>query len=132
MTNRKKTTFGSLMASLLSMCGCGQPLAIPNDNAGEPTLVEEIAVHGFDPDGEPVIEKWSDGTLCIHFETMPPFFAEDGGIEQEFEKFETKLQDALGVLVHRDDREVFVISKPNVDTVEKARAWLETYRKKGA
>ena len=132
MPDPKRTIFGSLMASLLSICGCGQPAAPTNDNPGEPTLIEEIAVNGFDPDGEPAIKKWSDGTLWIHFEAMPPFFAEDAGTEQDFESFESKIEDALGVAVRRDDRELFVIDKPNPDTAEKAKAWLEAYRENGA
>jgi hypothetical protein len=132
MADRNKTIVGSLLASLLWICGCGQSVRPPNERADEPTLIEEIAVNGFDPDGEPVIKKWSDGTLWIHFEAMPPFFAEDDGTENEFETFELKIQDALGVAVHRDDREVFVIKQPEPDTADKAKAWLEAYRKNGA
>ena len=132
MTERNKTIFGSMLASLLSICGCGQPSPPPNERADEPTLIEEIAVSGFDPDGEPVIKKWSDGTLSIHFEAMPPFFAEDDGTENEFEEFELKIQDAIGVAVLRDDREVFVIRQPTPDTAEKAKVWLQAYRKNGA
>ena len=58
------------------------------------------------------------------------FFAEDEGTEAVFENFEVKIQQALGVPVRRDDREVFVIAKPEPDTAEKAKAWLEAYRKK--
>ena len=129
MTGRTKTLLTSLVASMLSVCGCGQPAAPPDRNVVEPTVVEEVSVSGFDPDGEPVIKKWSDGSLWIHFEAMPPFFAEDEGTEAEFENFETTIQEALGVPVHRDDREVFIIKNPKPDTAEKAKAWLEGYRK---
>jgi hypothetical protein len=129
MNTRKRTIIQSLMASLLSICGCGLPAAPVNKKGDEPKVIEEIAVHGFDPDGEPVIKKWSDGKLWIHFEAMPPFFAEDRGNEQDFEDFEVKFQNVLGVPVRRDDREVFVIDNPKHDTAEIARAWLEAYRK---
>jgi hypothetical protein len=125
---RKKSLIGSLIASILSLYGCGQPEGPPSQGGGEPTLVEEVSVSGFDPEGEPVIKKWSDGSIWIHFEAMPPFFAEDEGTEAEFETFEVKVQEALGVPVRRDDREVFVITDPKPDTVEKAKAWLEAYR----
>ena len=85
-------------------------------------LVEEIAVTRFDSDGEPVIKQWSDGSLRIHFEAMPPFFAEDEGTESDFDNFEDKCQDVLGVSVTRDDREVFVIQNPESDTAEKAKS----------
>jgi len=130
--DRKKTLIGSLIASILSLCGCGKPDSLPKQGGPEPTLVEKILVTGFDSDGEPVIKKWSDGSIWIHFEAMPPFFAEDDGTEADFENFESKIQDALGVPVHRDDREVFIITNPKRDTAEKAKAWLEAYRKKGA
>ncbi|MFO0976456.1 MAG: hypothetical protein U0996_08665 [Planctomycetaceae bacterium] len=132
MTERNKTIFGSLLASLLSICGCSQSSPTPGDRADQPTLIDEIAVDGFDPDGEPLIKKWSDGTLWIHFEAMPPLFAELDGTENEFDAFELKIQDALSVAVQRDDREVFVIKQPKSDTAERAKAWLEAYRRNGA
>lgn len=132
MPDRNKTIFGTLLASLLSICGCGQPAAPPNQRADEPKLIEEIAINGFDPDGEPVIKKWSDGSLWIHFEAMPPFFAEDDNTDTEFETFELIIQDALGVPVRRDVREVFIIEQPKPDTAEEAKAWLESYRKNRA
>lgn len=126
-----KTLFGTLFASILSICGCGQPAPPAPQRNSVPTLVEEITVTGFDPDGEPVIKKWSDGSLWIHFQAMPPFFSEENGTEAEFANFESKIQDALGLPVRRDDREVFVIVQPNPDTVAKAKEWLEAYRKRG-
>lgn len=131
MPDRNKTIFRSLLASLLSICGCGPPAPPPNQRVDEPKLIEEVSINGFDPDGEPVIKKLSDGTLWIQFEAMPPFFAEDEKSENEFEAFELKIQDALGVPVRRDDREVFIIKQPKPDTAEKAKAWLEAYRKNG-
>lgn len=90
---------------------------------------QEWAVAGFDPDGEPIIRQLDDGTLRIHFEAMPPFFAEDDGTEVDFENFEITMQTALGVTVRREDREVFVIDHPEADTANKAQAWLESFRK---
>ena len=127
MNARRKTLIGSIVASMFSLCGCGQtpsPTQVAQDG---PTLVEEITLTGFDADGEPIIKEWSDGSLWIHFEAMPPFFAEDNGTESEFETFELKIQEALGVPVVREDREVFVIRNPAPDTAEKARAWLEGF-----
>ena len=103
-----------------------------NENKGDPTILREITVNGFDPDGEPVIELWSDGKLIVHFEAMPPFFAEDNGSESDFEDFDVQMRVALGVDVRQEDREVFVIETPFDDTLEKAKTWLETYRTAGA
>jgi cytochrome oxidase Cu insertion factor (SCO1/SenC/PrrC family) len=129
--DRKKTLIGSFVAAILSLCGCGHPGAPPKQVVPKPTVIEEVSVSGFDQDGEPVIKKWSDGSIWIHFEAMPPFFAEDEGTEADFEKFETKVQEALGVPVRRDDREVFIIADPKPDTAQKAKEWLEAYRKQG-
>ena len=126
----KKTLIGFMIASVGSLFGCGKPPAVPKEGVSKPTVIENISVSGFDRDGEPVIKKWSDGSISIHFEAMPPFFAEDEGTESEFEKFEAKIQEALGVPVRRDDREVFIITSPKPDTAEKAKAWLEKYRKR--
>lgn len=93
-------------------------------------LVETIEIEGFDPDGEPVIKRWADGSLWIHFEAMPPFFAEEDGTEDDFEDFQAVLQAALGVPVTQDDREVFVIEHPLADTVKKAKKWLESFHKR--
>ena len=124
----KKTLIGSFIASAVSYFGGGKPAASPKQAAPEPTVIEQISVSGFDPDGEPVIKKWSDGSIWIHFEAMPPFFAEDDGTAADFENFEVKIRQALGVLVRRDDREVFVIVNPEPDTADDAKAWLEAYR----
>jgi len=126
----KKSLLGLMMVSVGSFFGCGKPPAAPKEDATKPTVIENISVSGFDREGEPVIKKWSDGSISIHFEAMPPFFAEDEGTESDFEKFEAKIQEALGVPVRRDDREVFIITNPKSDTAEKVKAWLETYRKK--
>lgn len=91
------------------------------------TIVEEIAVQGFEADGEPVIKRWSDGSVWIHFNFMPPLFAEENGTEAQFDSFDSKLQEALGVPVIWDDREVFIVANPEPDTVVKAKAWLESF-----
>jgi len=53
-----KTLIRSLVASILALCGCGQPAPPRDQGAIGPTVIEEISVSGFDPEGEPVIKKW--------------------------------------------------------------------------
>ncbi len=60
---------------------------------------------------------------CLH--SLP----EDNGTESEFETFELKIQEALGVPVVREDREVFVIQNPAADSAEKAKSWLDRVSK---
>ena len=94
--------------------------------------VEVIRVKGFDAEGEPMIEKRSDGSVWIHFQAMPPFFAEHAGTESEFENFQEQLQNAIGVAVRRDDREIFIIENPTRETSQQAKAWLESFHSKQA
>lgn len=113
----------SMIASLL-----GTQSATPlSERTSEPTLTEEFSVVGFDRDGEPVIKKWSDGSIWFQFEAMPPFFAEERGTMDDFDDIEQELRSALGVAVEQEDREVFVIRDPAPDTVERARAWLGNF-----
>ncbi len=128
MSEQENGVLKWLVSTVLALCGCGSSEAVQKGSLAEPTIVEEISIIGFDPDGEPVIKKWSDGTIWIQFEAMPPFYAEGKGIDAEFEHFDAKLQRALGVPVSWEDREVFIVKKPTEDTVKKAKQWLESYR----
>lgn len=92
------------------------------------TVVKTITVTGFDPDGEPKIRVMSDGSLSLMFEFMPPSWGEAD--QKSFEDFDKQLERALGVTVFWEDREFFRIAKPANDTVEKARVFLEGYRKR--
>ena len=91
------------------------------------TILKRISVSGFDPEGEPEIRVMSDGTLFVVFNFMPPSFAENE--EARFADFDKQLEKALGLPVHWEDREFFLIRSPSNDTAEKARAFLEGYRK---
>lgn len=92
----------------------------------EPKSAKTISVKGFDPEGEPEIRVMSDGTISIVFNFMPPSWDEENKRCADFDK---QLAKALGTQVHWEDREVFLIDRPANDTVEKAQAFLESYRK---
>ena len=100
-----------------------------DERTAEPTVVEEIRIEGFDPTGEPVLQRLSDGTLAIRFEAMPPFFAEEEGTQGDFENFETLMTGEFGIEVIRDDREVFLVRHPRPDTAARIQAWLGAYRR---
>lgn len=93
----------------------------------QPTVVKTTAVLGFDPEGEPEIREMSDGSLMVMFNFMPPSYAEDE--EAKYADFEKQLEQAVGVRVFRDDRELFLIREPRSDTAEKLQAFLESYRR---
>ncbi|MEW4564942.1 hypothetical protein AB1K70_20620 [Bremerella sp. JC770] len=125
-----RTTFwGALLGGLMSLCGCGTSPEVTDGETPAATVVSEIEVSGFDADGEPVIRKLSDGSLQIQFEAMPPFFAEDAGIEEQFDDFQAKLETAAGVAVAQEDRELFVVAAPEEDTAQRIKTWLESYPK---
>ncbi len=87
-----------------------------------------ITLSGFDPEGEPEIRVMSDGSLNLVFNFMPPSDSEDPDDLGQFEDFDKQLEAAIGVPVLLDDREVFVVSSPKADTVEKLDHFIKTYR----
>jgi hypothetical protein len=118
-----------MLSWLLSLCGGGGTDSPSGDLDPNATLVREIAVAGFDSDGEPVIREMSDGSLWIHFEAMPPFFADDDPASFDIDIFRSQMQSAAGAAVVQDDREVFIIAEPTDETLDSIKLWLETYRK---
>ena len=89
------------------------------------TVVKTITVRGFDPEGEPEIREMSDGSIVLIFNFMPPSYAED---EVEYADFDEQIERAIGLPVRRNDRELFVIQKPQKDTTQKLKSFLEAYR----
>ena len=89
----------------------------------------EARVAGFDTGGEAMIRKMPDGSLWLVLNTMPPSDARVGE-EDLFDRFDTHLQDAIGVPVIWDDRERFVIPAPADDTAARIVHFLQTCRKK--
>jgi hypothetical protein len=86
------------------------------------------SVTGFDSAGEPEIRFGDSGALEIVFNFMPPLNETgDANPHRVFDTFEVVLAKALGVEVVRDDRELFVIPKPQADTVAKTKIFLETF-----
>jgi hypothetical protein len=85
-------------------------------------------VQGFDSAGEPELRLTGDGTLEIMFNFMPPLNgADDANPDPLFDTFEVVLSKALGVEVIRDDRELFVVPKPQPDTMARTKAFLESF-----
>jgi hypothetical protein len=80
-------------------------------------VLQEIRLSGFSPKGRSVIQKMADGQIYLVLDEPPPFAGFDGRLEQ-----------AIGVPVVWDDREVFVISHPQPDTVDRIRTFIEIAR----
>jgi hypothetical protein len=87
-----------------------------------------IAIRGFDSSGEPEIWAGDASGIEIVFNFMPPLNgADDPNPHPVFDTFEVVLARVLGVDVVRDDRELFLIPKPQPDTIARAQVFLETF-----
>jgi hypothetical protein len=95
-------------------------------------IKQEIPLSGFDPEGEPVIRVMSDGSLRVAFNFMPPSFAPDADEMGAFADFDKQLEQAAGVPVEWEDRELFLIRRPGHDTLERIRRFVEGYRHESA
>src|SRR5262249_12959345 len=126
-TTGRQSLLASLPAGLMSRSGCARQGA---SSASADQVARQLRVVGFDAEGEPVVHVLADGTICIVFEAMPPFFAEDRGIDAEFADFDAVISKAIGVPVIRDDREVFLIRNPPEGTAERIQEWLADYHKR--
>jgi hypothetical protein len=90
--------------------------------------LEAIEIKGFDSHGEPELRQGADGGLERMFNFMPPLNdAADPNPHPIFETFEVVLANALGVVVTRDDRELFLIPMAQPDTAARAQKFLETF-----
>lgn len=86
-----------------------------------------IPVNGFDKDGEPEVKKFDDGHIEIMFNFMPPLNRQSEAKDSAYwDSFEKTLSTHLGVEVDRDDRELFIITKPKKSTAEKLKLYLES------
>jgi hypothetical protein len=122
-----------LLLALIGAAGCRKgPAAHQPAPTAEPAVVKTTTVSGFDPDGEPEIRAMSDGSLYVIFNFMPPSFVpeRDPKAAAAYDDFEKELEQAVGLPVLREDREVFLIRNPKKDTVERLTHFLEGYRKK--
>lgn len=90
-------------------------------------IEQEIQLSGFDELGEPVIQVMRDRSLHLLFEFMPPSDIDENGMDF-FDDFDVQLSKAIGLPVLWEDRERFIISNPNPDTIDKIRSFIEHYR----
>jgi hypothetical protein len=87
-----------------------------------------MLVEGFDSDGEPEIRVYDDGKIEVMFNFMPPNNGNSDPIDDPiFDSFEVALENALGVKVTREDRELFEIAKPKVNTAVQLQQYLENF-----
>jgi len=117
----------ALPASKPKAAAPAKPRPAGADPAAERAVVETIPLPGFDPEGEPEVQRFSDGSLRLLFEFMPPSFT-DGRDASLFDHLERHLSKALGVEVFQEDRETFHVPKPREDTLARLRKALAELR----
>jgi hypothetical protein len=87
-----------------------------------------LKITGFDPAGEPEIRMQEDGSLHVVFNFMPPSYMENPTEMGVFYNFNQQMQDAIGVQVDWEDRELYVIREPQKDTAEKIVVFLQNFK----
>jgi hypothetical protein len=99
----------------------------PDENAG-PQLLRTTSVTGFDASGEPEIREYSDGSVEILFEFMPPLNGSTApSSDSRFDRFEDELSTAVQQRVLRDDRERFVVPAARPDVAALAYGFLVSF-----
>jgi hypothetical protein len=93
-----------------------------------------IKLKGFHPDNEPEIRVYPSPVDDIHvvFNFMPPFAPPDFEEQVDFESvenFDAELSKAIGTEVIWEDREFFLIKKPNDQTIPKIKKFIRSYWK---
>ena len=96
---------------------------------GARAVVESIPLAGFDPEGEPEVQRLADGSLRLLFEFMPPSFT-DGHDASLFADLDTRMSKALGVQVLWEDRETLAIAAPREDTLARLKQYLAEMRRR--
>ena len=91
-------------------------------------VLRTIPLTGFDPEGEPQVRVMGDGSLLVVFNFMPPSWAEDETDLGPFKDFDRQMERAIGVPVTWEDREVFLITRPRPDTIDRIRTFIGGYR----
>ena len=87
-----------------------------------------VTVPGFEPAAEPVIRQMRDGSLLLIFNCLPPITSDDDPSRRlDMDGFGGQLGEAAGVPLIWDDREVFVIPRPNAATVGRLCSFLLNY-----
>ena len=87
---------------------------------------EILKLKGFDSENEPEIRIMKDGSIYAVFNFMPP--EEFKMTNSDFENFGREMQAAVGVEVIWEDREFFLIPKPDEDTPGKLKDFIENYK----
>jgi hypothetical protein len=89
---------------------------------------QEIAVNGFDRDGEPEIKLYPNDKIELMFNFMPPSNGQPDGVDDPmFDRFEEILQEVLDMPVERTDREFFTIQSADPKTATDLKNYLENF-----
>ena len=102
-----------------------------NYSENDDSIDLEIEVDDFGG-AKPSLTLRKNGHLYLIVE-MPPFVDGDGNDidgDEDFPEtweFENLIAEYTGVQVDREDREIFIIRKPNTDTINRVKEYLDNY-----
>lgn len=87
-------------------------------------IAEEFVVDGFDPidNWNPTVQRRDSGMIVILFPEFPPDVVGD-----DMNDFDTLMSEQIGVKVYHEDRELFVITRPEPDTMAKLKEFFLKY-----
>ena len=107
------------------------PFSLPTQEqvaAATPTVVEKIQIPGIDPEaGDPEIWVMSTGALNLHFQAFPPTQITTEAQTKPYETFAAQLEQYIGAAVSWEDRELFYIAKPQRDTMERIKVFVQAF-----
>src|SRR6187549_2777953 len=105
---------------------------IMEDNSQNDDIIDQEIEVGDFGGAQPSLTLRKSGHVYLIVE-MPPFVDGDGkdidGDDDfpETWEFENLIAEYTGVPVDREDREIFIIRKPNADTINKVKEFLDNY-----
>jgi hypothetical protein len=95
-------------------------------NKAPAAVMQETIVPGFDLNAAPVVRILQDGSMRVVFCTIPPA-KYLGGTRFDIDDFGDKFQKSVTSPLIWDDRDVFFILKPDVNTVKEICTFLKSY-----
>jgi hypothetical protein len=90
--------------------------------------IREIELTNFEPDNEPTLRFFTDGSMCLVMNLFPPYAWLMS--ERDESKFDDDLSEWIGTGVDNFDRGFFQIQMPKADTEEKVKEFICTYRER--
>ena len=87
-------------------------------------IINTTSITGFDDNGEPLIYEMDDNSIRVVFSSLPP----KSKPAFDLDEFSKQLVSAIQCGITHDDREIFHIPKPDQNTVNAVKRFIEDYK----